>query len=291
MSLTPAEPATFRGVVALELRDGAPPLHRALAAADAGELVTMLGRDLAALVASVRECDLALLAAHFDPAEALRPGWPLHRRASELLQRAPGQAQGARMVGFGADATGEVPLPLQCEPELQGGGLRILPFVLHGDAARATGNALEELLLDRGMAAADTALALQDGLGAQIEHARFLSLHDLAAMVAMQYANVGLQPLWTLLETALLDPDAEAWLDAPPEPLARYGDSEVRIALLDPAAWRTRFVPASENDCARLERGFEQFQARQRQFAAVLGAHGIPVNFVHCADGSRDCLR
>ncbi len=291
MSLTPAEPTIFRGVVALELRDGAPPLHRALTAPAAGELVSMLGRDLAALVPGVRDCDLALLAAHFDPAEALRPGWPLHRRASELLQRAPGQGQGARMVGFGADAAGEVPLPLQCEPGLQGGGLRILPFVLHGDAARDIGDALEELLLDRGMAAADIALALQDGLGAQVEHARFLSLHDLVAMIAMQYGNVGLQPLWALLETALLEPDAEAWLDAPPEPLARYGDGEMRIALLDPAAWRRRFTPAGETDCARLERGFERFQARQRQFAAVLGAHGIPVNFVHCADGSRDCLR
>jgi hypothetical protein len=291
MPSTPAEPAIFRGVVALELRDGTPPLHPALVAAAAGELVTMLGRDLAALVPAVRDCDLALLAAHFDPSEALRPGWPLHRRASELLQRAPGQAQGARMVGFGADAAGEVPLPLQCEPELQGGGLRILPFVLHGDAARVAGEALEDVLLDRGMAAADTALALQDGLGAQVEHARFLSLHDLAAMVAMQYRNTGLDALWPLLETALLAPDDEAWLDAPPEPLARYGDGEVRIALLDPAAWRKRFAPPGESDCARLERGFERFQARQRQFAAVLGAHGIPVNFVHCAEAASDALR
>lgn len=291
MPSTSAAPAIFRGVIALELRDGAPPLHRALTAPAAGELVTMLGRDLAALVPGVRDCDLALMAAHFDPAEALRPGWPLHRRASELLQRAPGQAQGARMVGFGADAAGEVPLPLQCEPELRGGGLRILPFVLHGEAARDVGDALEDLLLDRGMAAADTALALQDGLGAQVEHARHLSLHDLAAMVALQYRNTGLDALWPLLETALLEPDAEAWLDAPPEPLARYGDGEVRIALFDPAAWRSRFAPTDETDCARLERGFAQFQARQRQFAAVLDAHGVPVNFAHCADGSADCLR
>ena len=290
MPLTPAEAAIFRGVIALELRDGAPPLHAALAAEAVGDLVAMLGRDLAALVPGVRDCDLVLLGAHFDPAEALRPGWPLHRRASELLQRAPGQAQGARMVGIGADAAGDVPMPLHCDPDLHGGGLRILPFVLHGDAARQAGDALEELLLDRGMAAADTALALQDGLGAQVEHARYLSLHDLAAMIALQYRNTGLEALWPLLETALLEPEAEAWLDAPPEPLARYGDGEVRIALLDPAAWRARNA-ADESDCARLEHGFAQFQARQRQFAAVLGAHGVPVNFAHCADGSADCLR
>ena len=38
-------------------------------------------------------------------------------------------------------------------------------------------------------------------------------------------------------------------------------------------------------DDARLERRFEQFQARQRQFAAVLGAHGIAVTFAHCSNG------
>lgn len=276
-----ANQPVFRGVVALELRDGAPPRHAALAAGAAGELTALFGRDLAALVPDVRGCELALMAAHFDPAEALRPGWPLHRRAIELLQRAPGQAQGPRMVSFGADAQGEVPMPLQADANLAGGGLRVLPFVLRGDAATEAGAQLEELLLDRGMAAADTALALQDGLGASIEHARYLSLHDLAAMMALQYRNVGLEPLWTLLETALLEPQADAWLDAGPEPLARYGDGEVRIALFDPCAWRKRYAP-DESDETRLERGFELFQARQRQFAAVLEAHAVPVTFMHC---------
>ena len=280
----------FHGVVALELRDGQPPRDAALAVDRAGDIAELLGRDLAAIAPGATGCDLALLGAHFDPAEALRPGWPLHRRVQELLQRAPGRGQGARAIGFGADAAGEVPLPLQCDPALAGGGLRVLPFVLQGEGVAAVAAVLEADLLDRGMASAGLALALQDGLGASIEHARLLSLHDLLAMTALQYSNAGLEPLWTLLETALLEPGAEAWLDAAPEPLARYGDGEVRIALMDPTAWRARNAPA-ESDPARLERGFERFQARQRQFAAVLGAHDIDVNFVHCADGKDDCLR
>lgn len=280
----------FHGVVALELRDGLPPRDAALTVDRAGDIAELLGRDLAAIAPGATGCDLALLGGHFDPAEALRPGWPLHRRVQELLQRAPGRGQGARAIGFGADAAGEVPLPLQCDPALAGGGLRVLPFVLQGEGVAAVAAVLEADLLDRGMASAALALALQDGLGAAIEHARLLSLHDLVAMTALQYRNAGLEPLWTLLETALLEPGAEAWLDAAPEPLARYGDGEVRIALMDPTAWRARNAPA-ESDPARLERGFERFEARQRQFAAVLGAHGIDVNFVHCADGKDDCLR
>lgn len=280
----------FHGVIALELRDGQPPREAALAVARAGDVAELLGRDLVALAPAAAGCDLALLGAHFDPAEALRPGWPVHRRVQELLQRAPGRGQGARAIGFGADAAGEVPLPLHCDPALAGGGLRVLPFVLQGEDVEAVATVLEAELLDRGMASAGLALALQDGLGASIEHARLLSLHDLLAMTALQYENAGLAPLWTLLEAALLQPDAEAWLDRAPEPLARYGDGEVRIALMDPVAWHARNAPA-EADAARLERGFALFQARQRQFAAVLGAHGIDVNFVHCADGKDDCLR
>lgn len=280
----------FHGVIALELRDGQPPREAALAVARAGDVAELLGRDLVALAPAAAGCDLALLGAHFDPAEALRPGWPVHRRVQELLQRAPGRGQGARAIGFGADAAGEVPLPLHCDPALAGGGLRVLPFVLQGEGIEAVATVLEAELLDRGMASAGLALALQDGLGASIEHARLLSLHDLLAMTALQYENAGLAPLWTLLEAALLEPDAEAWLDRAPEPLARYGDGEVRIALMDPVAWHARNAPA-EADAARLERGFALFQARQRQFAAVLGAHGIDVNFVHCADGKDDCLR
>ena len=280
----------FHGVIALELRDGQPPREAALAVARAGDVAELLGRDLVALAPAAAGCDLALLGAHFDPAEALRPGWPVHRRVQELLQRAPGRGEGARAIGFGADAAGEVPLPLHCDPALAGGGLRVLPFVLQGEGVEAVATVLEAELLDRGMASAGLALALQDGLGASIEHARLLSLHDLLAMTALQYENAGLAPLWTLLEAALLQPDADAWLDSAPEPLARYGDGEVRIALMDPVAWHARNAPA-EADAARLERGFALFQARQRQFAAVLGAHGIDVNFVHCADGKDDCLR
>ena len=280
----------FHGVIALELRDGQPPREAALAVARAGDVAELLGRDLVALAPAAAGCDLALLGAHFDPAEALRPGWPVHRRVQELLQRAPGRGQGARAIGFGADAAGEVPLPLHCDPALAGGGLRVLPFVLQGEGIEAVAAVLEAELLDRGMASAGLALALQDGLGASIEHARLLSLHDLLAMTALQYENAGLAPLWTLLEAALLAPDAEAWLDRAPEPLARYGGGEVRIALMDPVAWHARNAPA-EADATRLERGFALFQARQRQFAAVLGAHGIDVNFVHCADGKDDCLR
>ncbi|WP_202843627.1 hypothetical protein [Luteimonas saliphila] len=272
------------GVLALELSPGSAPARDALPQADAARLVALLGRDLATLEPQVRALDLCLAAAHFDPAEALRPGWPLHRRLLELRQRAPGGDATPRLIAFGADAMGAIPLPLVADPTLRGGSLRVLPFLLHGDpdVAQAVGEAFEARLLDSGMAQADTALLLQDAFGARIEHARCLTVHDLAAMVALQYEHLGLAPLWPLIETALLSPQREAILDAPPEPLARYAAGEVRMALFAPAAWRARHCPGSDDE-DRLRRLFAGFEARQRQFAAVLGAHGIDVTFVDAA--------
>ncbi len=276
----------IRGAFALELAPGTQPGRAALPQAEAGVLGELVGRDLAGFAPEVREMDLVLAASHFDPAELLRPGWPLHRRLEELHARAP-QSPTPRMVLFGADAQGVVPQPLRAELELHGGPLRVLPFLLVGPAelAIAVADRLEQGLLEEGMARADTALLAQERFEARIEHARYLTAYDLAAMMALQYRHAGLDHLWPVLETALLAPEETAWLDAPPEPLLRYADGVVRIANLDATGWRRRYAPelVESVDGVRLERGFAHFQARQRQLAAILKVHGLDVELVACA--------
>ncbi|HEY0333610.1 MAG TPA: hypothetical protein VGC74_07860 [Stenotrophomonas sp.] len=277
---------TALGVLALELAGGTLPQRAALSPDQAGALAERVGRDLAQWAPRVRELELSVAAAHFDPAEALRPGWPLHRRLDELSARAPGREQGPRVLAFGADAQGDVPLPFQADAVLSGGSLRVVPFQLAGDAdvVAEVAAALEQSLLAEGMAGADTALLAQEAFGAQIEHARYLTLHDLTAMTSMQYDNQGLAALWPLLETALLAPQSEEWLAAPPEPLLRYADGEVRMALFDPVSWCQHYGH-DRTECERLKQVFEQYMARQRQMAAVLESHGVPVLYVHVHPG------
>ena len=280
------------GAVAIELRPGAAPARGVLPAAEAGDFAQRVARDLARAAPAAEALDFGLVAALHDPVELLRPGWPLHAELERLVARAPGAA-GGRAIGFGASGDGGLPSVLQGDPDHEHGPLRLLPWLVRGDAARiaAVGDVLEDVLLDTGMAAADTALAAQQGFGVDVEHVRLMTINDLAAMIAMQYDHAGLAPLWPLIEVALLAPTGEQWLDAPPEPLARYADGGVRIAMLDADAWAEHgFAPAAadgtrDGDAARLTRAFERFQMRQRQFAAVLGAHGIPVVFDHCPAG------
>jgi hypothetical protein len=291
------EPAIVRGALALELAPGSAPRNAALGQALASALAEAVAHDLASFASNANTLDLVLGAAHFDPAEALRPGWPLHRRLQELHARAP-RAEGPRIVVFGANTNGTVPQPLRAELELHGGPLRVLPFVLTGatDMVGEVAARFEEVLLERGMAGAVTALQAQDSFGARIEHARYLTVHDLAAMMAMQYEHAGLQALWPLIETALLAPERETWLDASPEPLLRYADGKVRMAQFDLDAWRRHDAIERErngplDDDARRRYGY--FQARQRQYRAVLQAHGIDLEIVTCRTGqdARFCLR
>ncbi|GAA4857527.1 hypothetical protein [Luteimonas vadosa] len=295
--MTTSEPAATAktrvlGALALELTPGSEVARDALSQREAGALAALVARDLATHDADAARLQLATVAAHYDPVELLRPGWPLHEALRQLAARAPGGRQGddGRIVAFGTHE-GRMPGTLSPAPEFAGGPLRLVPFVLDGDAATVArvATAFESALMERGMAAADTALAMQEAFGLRIEHARYLTLHDLCAMTALQYEHAGLAPLWPILETALLAPGREAWLDAPPEPLLRYVDGEARIALFPVDRWRRRYAGDSDGDAATLERSHARFEARQRQFASVLQAHAVPVTFAHCSgDASQD---
>ena len=281
------------GALALELTPGSTAARDALPQREAGELGAAVARDLAKFAPAAAGLDLATTGAHYDPVELLRPGWPIHHELDQLGARAPGRRDdGGRIIAFGSHE-GRLPGALAPSPDYAGGPLRLVPWSLAGDADIATevGAACERDLMEHGMAGADTALLAQEAFGMQVEHARYLTMHDLCALMAMQYEHAGLAPLWPVLETALLSPEREAWLDAPPEPLLRYADREARIALLTRSAWCKRNGDPSggrngpggdDGDGERLQRAFAHYEARQRQFAAILRAHGVPVTFAHC---------
>lgn len=287
-------PRRVLGALALELAPGSAAARDAAAQAEAGALAALVAADLAAFAPDAAGLDCTLVAAHFDPVELLRPGWPLHQELWQLAAKAPrAPGGGARILSFGSHE-GRLPGALSPAPapEYSGGPLRLLPFVLDGDAAvvARVSARCEADLMEEGMAGAGTALAMQEAFGLQVEHARYLTVHDLCALTAMQYEHAGLAPLWPLLETALLSPRREAWLDEPPEPLLHYaGDGQVRMALFAPADWHARYAPgdACDDDAARayLERRYRHFEARQRQLASLLRAHGLAVEFIHCQGG------
>jgi len=274
-SLNPA--FTLCGALALELSAATTDV-RALPRERAGALAQEMARDLAGFDAGVTRLSMSTVGAHYDPIELLRPGWPVLTELDQLSARAPGQDQ-TRVLAYGAHE-GRLPGNLTPDTAHLGGPLRVLPFVLRGDADTVTAvrACLERDLIEHGMAGAQTALLAQEAFAVRIEHARYLTLHDLCALTALQYEHAGLGALWPLIETALFSPEREVSLDAPPEPLLVWRHGEVHIARFSDDQWRQRH--AAELTAAGAERLYRQFQARQRQFASVLAAHAIAVRQV-----------
>lgn len=246
--------------------------------AAADPLIEQVLIDLQRLLPEAQALDLGLAFAAFDPAELLRPGWPVHAALADLLVGAPGERSAARVVGLWASA-GRMPArALQPDPSLRGGPLRLVPFVLHGrsDRIAAVGQRMEAELMEKGMAGAATALALQKAFELPLEHVRYLSLHDLCAMTALQYEHAGLAPVWTLLEAALFAPQGREAVSVEQEPPALYAEGEVRIAL-EPAAVLQADADVLGMAPASLAR---MRQMRARQWQAVLAAHGVPAELV-----------
>lgn len=278
------EPVYSFGLLALELCPGQQLPATPLSVAQAEQLGALLAEDLRPWIAPHTGIDISLAGAAFDPVELLRPGWPVHAEIARLTHLAPKSAD-ARLLCFGA-ADARMPAGLQPDPEHAEGPLRWLPFVLSGPAEQihAVQDGMEAELMERGMAGAATALCAQELFGAAIEHARYMTLHDGVAMMAMQYGHNGLEPVWPLIETALFAPQQAVWLDAPPEPLVYVNSGTAHIALLDEHAWVKLQSGLEGKNGEQLETLFQMFQMRQRQIAALLEAHGLSVEFDFCAD-------
>jgi len=260
------------GALALELSSTADAAH-ALPREKAGALAQLCARDLAGIEPRVSALSMSIVGAHYDPIELLRPGWPLHTELDQLSARAPGQGR-AQVVAFGADQTG-LPGHLTPAHEYLGGPLRVVPFVLRGEMVAEVSARLERDLIEHGMANAGTALLAQENFQLKIEHARYLTVHDLCAMMALHYEHAGLAPLWPLIETALLSPEREICLDAPPEPFVRWRGGRIEMARLSEEEWTTRYAPHLDSAQSQHLRGY--VDARQRQFSSVLKAHALEV--------------
>jgi hypothetical protein len=287
------------GALALEVSPRAADAHgpvqfdlgsEALERAAAAPLLEPILIDLQRLLPGAASLDLGLAMAIFDPAELLRPGWPVFTTLADLLIGAPGERGQARVVSFSA-SEGRMPAAgLQPDPSLRGGPLRLLPFVLRGGAEQVTevGGQMESELMEKGMAAAATALAAQSAFGLQLEHARYLSLHDLCAMTAMQYEHAGLAPVWRLLEAALFSPASTEWVEEAGEPPALYAGGQVGIGIESPgqlsSAADAAGIPAANMHRLR--------QLRARQWQAVLAAHGVSAECIALSGAdSEDELR
>jgi hypothetical protein len=268
--------------LALEFPSDLPPSMTAFTRDEADALAALVAGDLHAMLPRIGESRLAIAGALFDPVELLRPGFAVWTTLDELARRAP-RGHLENVIAFGTHE-GRMPAPaLQPEPAHAGGALRLLPLSILAPAALAAALAekLEVELIGRGEIGPRTGDWLMRTLGTQLEHARYLTRNDLLALTCVQYENVNLAPLWTLLEAALLVPgQQENALSARGLPL-RYADGAVWAA--SPRAW----LATQTGDPAGRAHAFAGLMFELRQYAPLLQAHRLPLRLEdgEAADG------
>ncbi|RUL76113.1 hypothetical protein [Dyella choica] len=262
----------LHAVLALELSPGERPQRLSLSRDEAAELAALVAEDLHALLPEVAQARLSLGGAVFDAVELLRPGFPVWATLDELARRVP-RGQLENVVAFGHHE-GRMPAqPLEPDSAYADGPMRLLPLSLLApeDLAEALSERLEVELVGRGEAGARTADWLMRSFGIQLQHARYLSRNDLLALTCVQYEHVNLAPLWQLLEAAMLTPyQPETTLSARGLAL-RYADGKVRMQ--SPARW----LAAQGSETPKREHAFAGAVFELRQYAALLEAHGLPL--------------
>lgn len=278
--MQPDDLVSCPGVLALELAPGDVPTRLSLERDEADALAAFMADDLRALLPGIEQGRLAVVGAHFDSTELLRPGFPTYTTLDALAARMEGG-----VLAFGTH-DGRMPAqPLAPEAALAGGALRLIPWTILVDAqlAETVGPAMEVELVGRGEAGERTADYLMRQLGMRLEHARYFSRHDLMALVCVHYEHVNLAPLWTLIEAALLSPErTEQALSA--HGLAwRHADGQAHAQT--PGQWLAEHAEPAGDERIHTLAGIV-FELRQ--YAALLSAHHIPLAFVdshYDADG------
>jgi hypothetical protein len=242
------------GLLAVELIPEGRPSSLSLPVESAHLLGDAITADLLRLLPDVETMGLAVASALYDPAQVMRPGWPLFAELARLHARTQQGAWTPAVSCFGASGGRMADPGLEPDASLIGSPLLLIPWVLIGadlDAARLNAE-MEESFTDKGLAEARTSLLLNEAFSIRVEHARYLTRLDLCAMTAMQYQNVGLAQLWSLIECALLAP---------------MQSEEIRTSSGGSYRWRDGGVRVLQAGDA----------AEARQYAAILAAHGIAV--------------
>lgn len=90
-------------------------------------------------------------------------------------------------------------------------------------------------------------------LSIRVEHARYLTHHDLCALTALQYEHAGFDAIWSILECALLSPGREQRASMDDAVELHYRDGRVTISG-------------------------DARSVTHRQAHAILSAHGISVD-------------
>ncbi len=246
------------------------------------QLLAHLAADLKALFPEISNCSLIAAGALFDQTQVLRPGYPVFQALESTSTCTRTERFEPRLVSVAAK-NGVMPdADLQPLPDIPLGLLQLLPVVLQGPASLVTelGESMEYRFLEEGQVSAHSAAWMQSAFSIAVNHARFMTLTDLNAMLRLQLEHYGFLPLWELLDTALNGQAGPPQVRSERGHVYEWKDGEVHTSFETFDFWASHGGGAkSEAARQNLAAAYGDWTRETRQYLTTLGAHGLAVRF------------
>ncbi len=250
--------------------------------ANAEQVLAHVAADLTAMFPTIDRYTLSMAGALYDQTQILRPHLPVYR-ALETLQQSgnPGADFQARLLSIGA-SEGHMPLQeLQPFEDIPLGLLQILPLLITGPGEYVDNLAeeMEHRFLEQGQVSAHFAKALETQFQISVNHARFMTMTDLNALLRLQLEHYGFLPLWELLDAAMTNTTGTLEVTTPGGLRFNWRDDKVH-STFESFDWWAQYGGGAEepaND-QMLQSAYANWTREYRRYLTMLTAHGVSVS-------------
>lgn len=194
----------LNGLLALECQQN---IQQCVSKEAAHDLGQRLAHDLRAILPlDDEETALAFAAAAFPVEQILQPQWPVHDALNQYASAAfQGELQQNKVLTIGAD---HGLMPQGLHPIESDQALMLMPFALYTNNTELAA-LFEANLMHKGMISPPCFEAISQHLTPHINHANYMTTLDLLAMMHNHYQQLGMDAVWQVIESALLQKQAK----------------------------------------------------------------------------------
>ena len=247
----------------------------------AEQVLAHVAADLTSMFPAINRCALSMAGALFDQTQMLRPQLPVFSALKSLQQSAnPGGDFQPRLLSIGT-SDGQMPLPdLQPFENIPLGLLQILPILISGPAKDVDGLAqeMEHRFIETGQLSAHSAKGLEAHFQVSVNHARFMTINDLNALLHLQLKHYGFLPLWELLDAAMTPPASALEVSTDGGLTFKWQDGIVH-SFFESFDWWAQYGSGADlaADDQQLQAAYSDWTQEYRVYLTMLSAHGVKV--------------
>ena len=247
----------------------------------AEQILAHTATDLTSIFPDVNRCALSMAGALFDQTQVLRPQLPVYG-ALETLQQSSNPAGDfqPRLLSIGA-SEGQMPLKdLQPLENIPLGLLQILPLLVSGPEKLVDelSTAMEHRFFEEGQLSAHSAKGLESHFLVSVNHARFMTITDLNALLKLQLEHYGFLALWELLDAAMTPPAEDLRVKTAGGLVFVWSNGAVH-AYFESFDWWAKYGSVAQEPASdqQLQASYADWTREYRRYLTMLTAHGVRV--------------